>query len=287
MLFLIVFLVFVSAVLIASFGVPYVLKSAVEVNARRAQDFGREVDRTMLDEDIQAVQKFYIAGPFVCALAGAFLVPGGFGLKAGGLLAGAAVGWIIPKTYASILQNKRRGEFENQLIDALMIMSSSFRGGLSLVQAIEAVVEEMGQPIRQEFGFVLGENKMGVSLEESLARLYKRMPSASLQQMISAILLSRETGGNLPAVFTRIVSTLRERKKIEENLKVLTLQGRLQAIVMSGLPVVFFFMVNTTNKDYFRVMTSSDTGRMLLMVCVVLWLIGTFFIIKISAVKDF
>ena len=165
-------------------------------------------------------------------------------------------------------------------------MSSSFRGGLSLVQSMEAVVEEMPDPIRHEFGIVLGENKMGVSLDEALNRLYKRMTSPPLQQMVSAILLSRETGGNLPVIFSRIVSTIRERRKIEENLTVLTLQGKLQALVMSGLPVGFFFLVQATNPKYFQVMMNTDMGRMLMMIAGGLWLLGTFLIVKISSFGD-
>jgi len=119
-----------------------------------------------------------------------------------------------------------------------------------------------------------------------MARLYKRMASPALQQMISAILLARETGGNLPLIFGRIVNTIRERRKIEENLQVLTLQGKLQAFVMSGLPVAFFIMVRSTNPQYFDVMTTSDIGKTLLFVCIGLWIVGTFFIIKISSFKD-
>ena len=193
---------------------------------------------------------------------------------------------MLPRFYAGMLIGKRREQFNAQLVDALMIMSSSFRGGLSLIQSMEAVSEEMNDPIRQEFSIVLGENKMGVTMDEALNRLFKRMPSPSLQQMISAILLARETGGNLPVIFSRIVQNIRERKKVEESLAVLTLQGKLQALVMSGLPVGFFFMVNAANPGYFKIMTSSEIGRTLLLVCFVLWVIGTFLIIKISSFKD-
>src|SRR5262249_5621725 len=150
------------------------------------------------------------------------------------VLGAIIVGFAVPRLRLSQLVAARRRKFGDQLVDALMIMSSSFRGGLSLIQAIEAVVDEMPEPIKQEFGIVLGENKMGVPLDESLNRLYKRMPSPALQQMVTAILLARETGGNLALIFSRIIATTRERKKIEQNLNTLTIQGRIQAVVMSG-----------------------------------------------------
>lgn len=280
MLALSLFMFFISVMISVYYVIPFVVKRIIEVNKNRARNFARDMDRTMLTQDIQKVRVLFIIGPFVCGGAGFFL--GGII----GVLAGAAIGFVIPRTYASILQGQRREQFEKQLVDALMIMSSSFRGGLSLVQSMESVVDEMPDPIRQEFGLVLGENKIGVLLDDAFNRLYKRLPSPPLQQMISAILLARETGGNLPAIFSRIVSTIRERRKIEDNLKVLTLQGKLQAFVMSGLPVGFFFLVNTTNPNYFKIMTNTDTGRMLLAVCAFLWVLGTFMIIKISTIKE-
>ena len=118
-----------------------------------------------------------------------------------GFIMGVFFGYILPRFYVGRLITVRKQKFNDQLMDAIMIMSSSFRGGLSLVQAFESVVDEMPEPAKGEFGVVLGENKMGVSLDESLNRLYVRMPSPAMQQMVTAILLARETGGNLPNYF--------------------------------------------------------------------------------------
>ena len=178
-------------------------------------------------------------------------------------------------------------KFNDQLVDALMIMSSSFRGGLSLIQAMEAVVEEMPDPINREFGIVLGENKMGVSLEEALNHLERRMPSVSLRQMITAILLARETGGNLPVVFTRIANNIRENRKIQQNLETLTIQGKIQGIVMSILPIGFGFIVYNSNRRIFDNMLQSDLGRAMLLYAVISNIIGAFMIWKISTFKDF
>src|SRR5208282_3866983 len=195
-------------------------------------------------------------------------------------------GYILPRFYVGHLISVRKQKFNDQLMDAIMIMSSSFRGGLSLVQAFESVADEMPEPAKGEFGVVLGENKMGVSLDESLNRLYRRMPSPSLQQMVTAILLARETGGNLPVIFTRIVSSARERKKIEKNLQTLTVQGKIQAFVMTGLPVFFFFTVSGSNPHFFDTMFNSPRGQQLMVLCVVLWVLGALSIWKISNFKD-
>ena len=168
-----------------------------------------------------------------------------------------------------------------------MIMSSSFRGGLSLIQAMEAVVVEMPDPTKREFGIVLGENKMGVAMDESLNHLYNRMPSAALQQMITSILLARETGGNLPVIFQRIVSTIREHKKIKGQIDTLTLQGKIQGVVMSILPIAFFFVIYSTQPDLYNNMFKSQTGRVILIYAAFSEVIGAYMIWKISTKIDF
>jgi len=204
-----------------------------------------------------------------------------------GVAFGIFGGIIFPAVYTKLLISKNKKLFDDQLMDALMIMSSSFRGGLSLIQAVEAVVEEMPDPINQEFSTVLGENKMGVSLEESLNHLYNRMPSIALQQVITSILLARETGGNLPVIFTRIVNTIREYKKIQSQIETLTLQGKIQGVVMSLLPIAFFFVIYSTNPTFFQHMFKSETGRALLIYAAFSEVIGAFMIWKISTFTDF
>ena len=283
---MIVFCVFVSVGMLVYFSAPFIVEVTIKINQQRAARFASQMDRTMLLEDIRVVKMFYVAGPFILGGAGAIFTPAAdFRLPVA--LFGAAIGFLIPKTMANYLIAKRRKQFGNQLVDALLIMSSSFRGGLSLVQAMEAIVDEMSSPIKNEFSIVLGENKIGVNMDEALNRLLKRMPSMSLQQVISAILLARETGGNLPLIFSRIVYTIREKKKLEESLAVLTIQGKLQAAVMSLLPVAFYLVVSGMNPNYFHVFFDTPLGRTLGIICIVMWCTGTFFIIKISSYKDF
>jgi len=200
---------------------------------------------------------------------------------------GIVLGFVLPGFYLKIMERKTKDKFRDQLIDALMIMSSSFRGGLSLVQALEAVVDEMPDPINREFGTVLGENKMGVSLEDALNHLYNRMTSPPLQQMITAILLARETGGNLPAIFSRIATNIRENKKIQQNIDTLTIQGKIQGVVMSLLPIAFAFVIYSTNRRIFNHMLVSKTGRAMLVYATISEIIGAVMIIKISTFKDF
>lgn len=236
-------------------------------------------------QKLKQVTRIYMFAPII--LAGMFVVVFPPHLRLVGVVLGLLGGFILPGIYTKFLVEKNRRLFEDQLLDALMIMSSSFRGGLSLMQAMEAVAEEMPDPINQEFSTVLGENKMGVSMDESLNHLYTRMPSTALQQMITSILLARETGGNLPVIFQRIVGTIRETKKIKSQIDTLTIQGKIQGVVMAILPLMFFCVIYSTNPGPFNHMLQSKTGRILLVYAAISEVVGAYMVWKISASNDF
>ena len=285
MLFIIIFLGFTTAALVGYVVVPSVFGAAVVTNQRRRQKLANNMENLMPRKEAKQISRAFLFIPFISTIGFYILFPSDF--KLFGAVIGLTLGSIFPSFYIKLITRYSREKFQDQLVDALMIMSSSFRGGLSLIQAMEAVVDEMPDPINKEFGIVLGENKMGVSLDEALQHLYNRMPSTALQQMITAILLARETGGNLPVIFSRIVTNIRENKKIQKNLDTLTLQGKIQGFVMALLPVAFGFVIYSANRRVFDHMLQSETGRAMLMYAVVSELIGAFLVWKISSFKEF
>ncbi len=195
-----------------------------------------------------------------------------------------ALGLILPGIILKGKQAKRQEKFRQQLVDGLMILSSSLRGGLSLLQSIEVVVEEMPAPMSEEFGLVLRENKMGMGLEESLEQLNKRMRCHQLNLVTTAILVARETGGDVAEVFGRLIESFRETSRIIEKVKTLTLQGRLQGIIMSILPIFFGVVVYTTNPRFLNIMFVHPMGRMLLSAALILEIVGSFLIWQMSKV---
>lgn len=285
MLTIILFLVFVTAGLIAFSVVPTVYARVENYGEKKRQDYSDKMIDLVGKQKATKMGKLFVLAPV--ALGGVFFVLSPEPLRVFGVVLGVGLGFVFPGIYIKGVTSRRRDKFTDQLVDGLMIMSSSFRGGLSLVQAVEAVAEEMPDPISEEFSIVLGENKMGVSLEEALNHLYRRMPSVALQQMNTAILLARETGGNLPVIFNRIVTNIRETKKIRQNLSTLTLQGKIQGFVMSGLPLGFGFIVYNSNRRIFDQMINHPTGQKMLIYAVISWLMGVFMILKISSFKDF
>ena len=202
-----------------------------------------------------------------------------------GAIAGFVVGFVFPTFMVRMAYQKRIRKFQGQLVDGLTMLSSSLKAGLSFVQAIEVLCEEMPPPISQEFKLVLKENKWGLSLEESLLRLRKRVPLEEVNLLVSSILIARESGGELPRVLLRLTDTIRDNLKLKEKIATLTLQGKLQGLVMMFLPIGFSYFVYKQNPEHFIVMWQNSTGRFFLMVAVVLQIAGMIIIKKVSTIK--
>lgn len=202
-----------------------------------------------------------------------------------GLFSGAAMAIILPAFIVKIIEMRRRSAFKGQLVDALMILSSSLRAGLSLIQAIEELTGEMPAPLSQEFGLLLRENHMGVPLEEAFMHLRERMKVEDLDLIITAILVARDTGGDLTQTFSRLTFTIREKEKLIGRVKSLCTQGKLQGIVMIFLPIFFAFAVFGMNKDFFNTMTQDKTGQFLIVYAVVSEIIGAYLIMKLSKIE--
>lgn len=251
-----------------------------KVQQKRAEVAAERMENMFIRVKLENFILMYTLAPLALAAMGYFLF---HHLLA--VLAGLVMGIVLPSIGIKVREAKRRRDFRRQLIDSLMILSSSLKGGLSLIQALEVLVEEMPPPISQEFGMVLAENKIGISLEESFMHLKRRMSSPELEQLTTAILLARETGGNLPVIFNRLVLTLRENDKINQAVMNLTLQGRIQGAILSFLPIVFVAVVYSFNPQMFDDMLKTSTGKNLLIYAVFSQIVGMILIRKFSKIE--
>jgi tight adherence protein B len=266
--------------MLATVLLPPILARMKVLRGERERKVAKEMDKLFSENQSEKMTKFYFILPFIMGVTG-FILSKSFVFA----VIGAAVGLAIPTLVLKMRVAKRKAKFGYQLLDAINLLSSSLKGGLSLLQALEVVVEEMPPPISQELGLVVRENKMGITLEESLNRLYKRLEIEELRLVINSVLVARETGGDLTKVFSRLSITIRDNRKLQDNIKTLTLQGRMQAIIMSVLPFLFVGWVLTVNKHHFDIMLKNDTGRGLLILAVFLQLGGMFLIRKFSIIK--
>lgn len=161
-----------------------------------------------------------------------------------------AVGWMAPQLYLSHRAKKRTKAFVNQLGDTIGLMANSLRAGYSLLQTMELISRESPAPMCDEFRRVVREIGLGVSSQQALENLLKRIPSEDLDLMVSAISIQHEVGGNLGQILDVIGETIRERVRIKGEIAVLTSQQSLSGYVISALPIVLGFGLFLMNRDY-------------------------------------
>jgi tight adherence protein B len=205
-----------------------------------------------------------------------------------GLLLGSLVtiaGWQAPKYLVDYLFEKRCSRLVDQLVDGLTIMSNGIRAGLGITQSMERVVDNMPSPIKQEFGLVLSQIKLGLSVEDALSNLGDRIPVADIQMFVTAINILKETGGNLAETFTTMVESLRERQKIHKKIEALTAQGVTQGIIITMVPFILLIVFAVVDPGFVKPLFTTTLGVILLMVMLSLQVVGGLMIRKIVKIK--
>lgn len=197
------------------------------------------------------------------------------------VLSGAAFGYLTPLFVLRMKIQRRLKNFNTQLGDALILIANSLRTGYSFMQSIEMVSREMPDPISIEFGRLLKEMNLGVITEDALNNMAKRMNSADLDLIVTAVIIQRQVGGNLAEVLDNIAGTIRERVRIKGEIKTLTAQGRISGIIISALPVCVGFFIYIINPEYIKLLFIHPTGKIMLMGAFVSQLVGIMLIRKI------
>lgn len=200
-----------------------------------------------------------------------------------GLGAGAALGFLPRFVFARARQRRLR-RFEEQLPDALTMLSGALRAGLSLRSAIGQLVVEAPAPLGQEFTLLLREQRLGATLEQSLNGLARRIPTPTTILTVSAMRIASETGGGLAEMLERTANTVRGRLQIEGKIGALTAQGKLQAWIVGLLPVGLMMVLNQMEPGEMSVLWHTPMGWGALAVIGVLEALGIFVIRKIVAI---
>ncbi|MBU6374415.1 MAG: type II secretion system F family protein [Bdellovibrionales bacterium] len=197
-----------------------------------------------------------------------------------GLVVGV-LGWKSLRPVVDMLYRRRMSKFVLQLVDALALMSNGLKSGLSVVQAMSLVVEEMPNPVKQEFNLVLNQNKLGVSLEEAFSNLAQRIPAEDVEMFVTAVNILKETGGNLSETFDTIVLTIRERIKVENKISALTAQGFYQGMVVIAVPPLLFLIMYQNDPEFVQPLFTSPIGWAIVLGIILLEIIGFFVIMKV------
>jgi tight adherence protein B len=201
------------------------------------------------------------------------------------LLLGAA-GLIGPRWYLRYLANKRLKMFNNNLADTIIMLANSLRSGYSMLQSMELVSREMTPPTSTESHRVIREVGIGLSPEEALANLVRRIKSVDLDIMVMAINVQREIGGNLSVILDTIAHTIRERVRIKGEIKTLTAQATLSGYIISILPLGLAFILYTIDSSYIAFFWQDHTcGLPLLCVTLFLMSVGFFVMRRITKIE--
>jgi tight adherence protein B len=196
----------------------------------------------------------------------------------------AAVGLVsamLPWGRIAFARRRRLKAFEKALPHAIDMMARSLRAGHSTAAAIEIMAQGAPEPANTEFNEVFRQQNFGLPLRDALLQLLDRVPSQDLRVMVTAIIVQRETGGNLVEVLDRTVYVIRERQRIQGEIRVQTAQGRLTGWILTGLPVIVMLLINVMDPGYSKPLLHDPLGHKLLGLCGVLVVLGGFFINRI------
>ncbi len=205
-----------------------------------------------------------------------------------GLLVGSffvLIGWILPARLIVHLYEKRCDRFVDQMVDGLTIMANGVKSGLSITQSMERVVENMSNPISQEFSLVLSQIRIGQTVEEALLELGERIPRPDVQMFVTSINILKETGGNMAETFATIVVTIRERQKLEKKIQALTAQGIMQGVIITLVPLILLVVFLILDPAFVMPLFTTTLGVVLLLTMVGLQIIGGLMIRKIVKIN--
>jgi tight adherence protein B len=193
------------------------------------------------------------------------------------IAAGAALS-ALPYGILSFKCKKRINSFNAVLPEAIDMLARALRAGHSVVGALEMLAENAQQPAAFEFGEVFKQLNLGLSIRDALMQLLDRVPSPDLRVLVTAIMVQKDTGGNLVEILDRTVFVIRERLRIQGEIQVQTAQGRLTGWILTALPVVMMVMLNVVNPGYSSILFHDPFGRKLIYFSIGMLLVGSLLI---------
>jgi tight adherence protein B len=183
------------------------------------------------------------------------------------------------------MRKRRLTAFAKQLPGALELVSRALRAGHSLASGLSLAANEMADPLGSEFTRCYEEQNLGIPLEEALEQMTERVPNLDLRFFATAVILQRQTGGDLAEILDKIGELIRERFKIWGQIQALTGEGRLSGIVLLALPPTLFIVMYRLNPEYVLLLFSDPLGNQMLIVAVILQIVGALVIKKIINIK--
>jgi tight adherence protein B len=195
------------------------------------------------------------------------------------------VGFLLPYSYASYQRNKRFEKFEELFPEAIDTLARAVRAGHAFTTALEMITNEVAEPVAGEFRQLYEEQKFGMPVRDALMNLTERMPLVDVKFFVTAVMLQRETGGNLAEILDNLSYVIRERFKIQRQVRVYTAQGRLTMALLMGMPPIIVVVMLLLNPNFIRPLFADPIGHTLLVAGIILQTVGYFVIRKIVRIQ--
>jgi tight adherence protein B len=258
--------------------IPVVNRALLELQI--ATRLKRTLDQADLQITVTRLLMFSVMAGILAGLAVSMLTVNFLLIIGSGL-----VGAIVPFMHVLWKRKKRFNAFLEHLPDALELMSRALSAGHAFSEALHMVSVEMPEPIATEFRKTYEEQNLGLSLKLALENLTDRMPLLDLRLCVTAVMIQRETGGNLAEILEKVAHTIRERFRIMGDLKTLTTSSRLSAWVLCAVPIFIASVVTIMNPEYMSIMWKDPRGHKLVALGIILQLTGMLFVRKILRIK--
>jgi tight adherence protein B len=191
----------------------------------------------------------------------------------------------VPNIIVDMKRRRRLKRFMNHFPEALEMFARSLRAGHSFTGAIQLVAQEMPDPIGPEFSKVFEEQNLGIPLRQALIGMTDRVDILDVKFFVTAILIQRETGGNLAEIIDKIAYVIRERFRVQGQLKIFTAQARMSGLILSLLPIGVAVLIGILNPEYLKPLWFERTGKIMIAVAVTLQILGMLAIRKIIRIK--
>lgn len=198
---------------------------------------------------------------------------------------GMLVGFFLPYSYASYRKGKRFQKFEELFPQAIDTLARAVRAGHAFTTALELIANEVTEPVAGEFRKLFEEQKFGLPVRDALVNLTERMPLVDVKFFVTAVMLQRETGGNLAEILDNLSYVIRERFKIQRQVKVYTAQGRLTMLLLMGLPPMIVVTMQIMNPNFIKPLFDDPLGHSLIVVGITLQTIGYFVIRRVIQIQ--
>jgi tight adherence protein B len=191
----------------------------------------------------------------------------------------------LPAIWVWYRRDKRFMDFARQLPDALTMMKNSLQAGHTLPKAMQVISEEMPDPMRTEFYETVEELNLGVPVKNAMGNLTKRIKDENLNIFVTAMLVQREVGGNLSQLLGNLAGTIRDRFRVDQEVRALTAEGRMSGYIVGFLPIALAAVINLMQPEYLDPLLHTAAGHSLLKIAATLELVGFYFIRKASQVN--